>query len=73
MDTDNLNSGTVPDFSFRILALCIVFLVASRVAMGWVYEFISNGNWLAGISGGILASLLAYWLYTIAVDSPSEE
>jgi hypothetical protein len=60
VETDNSDSGKELGFSIRLFALCIIFLIASRFAIWGVGEFISDGNWLAGILGVILASVIAY-------------
>ncbi|WP_323173620.1 hypothetical protein [Natrialba sp. PRR66] len=73
MDTDNLNSGKELGFSFRRLALVLFILLAFRGAMGGIREFVVNGNWLAGIFGAIVVSVIAYWIFNLYVGSHSEE
>lgn len=65
MDTDRPNSGKELGFSFRRLALALLILVAFRGAIGGIGEYVSDGNWLAGIFGIIIASVLAYWIFDL--------
>ena len=72
VDTDKSDSGTELGFSFRRLALILLILLAFRGAMGGIREFVVNGNWLAGILGVIVVSVIAYWLFNLYVGSHSE-
>jgi len=65
MDTDKPNSGSELGFSFRRLALVLLVLIAFRGATGGIREFVTNGNWLAGILGVIIVSAIAYWLFNL--------
>lgn len=65
MDGDKPNSGTELGFSLRRLALVLLVLIAFRGATGGVREFVTDGNWLAGILGVIIASVIAYWLFNL--------
>jgi len=33
--------------------------------MGGIREFVVNGNWLAGIFGVIIISVIAYWIFNL--------
>ncbi len=72
MNTGNSNSATERLFSVRRLALVLLVLIAFRGATWGVVEYVSTGDWLAGVFGVVTGSVIAYWLYTLAVDSPSE-
>jgi drug/metabolite transporter (DMT)-like permease len=65
VDTDKPNSGTELGFSFRRLALVLLVLIAFRGATGGIRELVTEGNWLAGILGVIIASAIAYWLFNL--------
>jgi len=63
--TDKPDSGKKLGFSFRRLALVLLILFAFRGAMGGIREFVVNGNWLAGIFGVIIISVIAYWIFNL--------
>lgn len=65
METDNLDSGKKLGFSFRRLALVLLVLFAFRGATGGIREFVVTGNWLAGLFGAIIISVLAYWIFNL--------
>ena len=65
MDSDKPNSGTALGFSFRRLALVLLVLIAFRGATGGIRELVTDGDWLAGILGVIIASVIAYWLFNL--------
>lgn len=73
MSRNNSDSGKELGFSFRRLARILFLLIASRVAYAGVSEYISNGNWLAGILGITLASIIAYWLFRLYIGSNDDE
>jgi len=55
------------------LALLVLLLVASRGAIGGVYEYVSDLHWVAGASVLLLASVIPVWLVLRYVGSRSEE
>jgi len=65
MNSDKANSRTELGFSFRRLALVLLALIAFRGAIGGIREFVTDGNWLAGILGVIIVSIIAYWLFNL--------
>lgn len=65
MDADKPNSGKNLGFSLRRLALVLLALFAFRAATGGIREFVVDGNWLAGIFGVIVVSVIAYWLFNL--------
>ncbi|WP_162994050.1 hypothetical protein [Halalkalicoccus subterraneus] len=65
MKTDQPGSGKKLGFSFRRLALVLLVLFAFRGATGGIREFVVDGNWLAGIFGVIVVSVIAYWLFNL--------
>ena len=65
MDIDEPNSGTELDFSFRRLVLVLLVLIAFRGATGGIRELVTDGDWLAGILGVIISSVIAYWLFNL--------
>ena len=73
VDTAKSDSGKGLGFSFRRLALVLLILLAFRGAIGGIREFVVNGNWLAGMVGVVVASGIAYWLWTLYVGSHIEE
>jgi hypothetical protein len=71
MDTGNLHSRKGLSV-ILIFALLVLLLIATRGAMGGVYEYISDVNWVAGILFLILASIIPMWLVLRYVDSHGE-
>ena len=65
MATDKPNSGTELRFSFRRLALVLLVVIAFRGATGGIRALVTEGNWLAGILGVIIASAIVYWLFNL--------
>jgi hypothetical protein len=73
MSTENSSSGKELGFSFRRLALVLLALIAFRGATGGVRDFVVNGNWLAGVFGVLIISVIFYWIFNLYASSPSEE
>jgi hypothetical protein len=65
VEIDQRDSGKKLGFSFRRLALVLLVLFAFRGATGGIREFVVGGNWLAGIFGVIVVSVIAYWLFNL--------
>lgn len=65
VETDQSDSGKKLGFSFRRLALALFVLFAFRGATGGIREFVVDGNWLAGIFGVIVVSVIVYWLFNL--------
>jgi hypothetical protein len=63
--TDQADSGKNLGFSFRRSALVLLALFAFRGATEGIRDFVVDGNWLAGIFGVIIISLIAYWLFNL--------
>jgi len=72
MDTGNLHSRKGLNF-ILVFALLVLLLIATRGAMGGVYEYISGVNWVAGIVFLILASIIPIWLVLRYADSYGED
>jgi hypothetical protein len=72
MDTGNLHSRKGLSF-ILVFALLVLLLIATRGAMGGVYEYISGVNWVAGIVFLILASIIPIWLVLRYADSHGED
>ena len=72
MESGNSHSRRGLSFIF-VFALLVFLLLASRGAMGSVYEYISNVNWVAGILVLIPASIIPVWLVLRYVGFHSEE
>jgi hypothetical protein len=65
VDADKPNSRKKLGFSLRRLALVLLALFAFRGATGGIGEFVVDGNWLAGVFGVIVVSVIAYWLFNL--------
>jgi hypothetical protein len=65
MSTGNQDSGKKLGCSFRRLALVLLILFAFRGATGGIREFVVNGNWLAGIFGIAVVSIISYWIFDL--------
>jgi hypothetical protein len=65
VDADKPNSRKKLGFSLRRLALVLLVLFAFRAATGGIREFVVDGNWLAGVVGVIVVSVIAYWLFNL--------
>ena len=65
MDSGKPNSGTALGFSFRRLVLVLLVLIAFRGATGGIRELVTDGNWIAGILGVIIVSIIGYWLFNL--------
>ena len=63
--TDEPDSGKNLGFSFRRLGLVLLALFAFRAATGGIRDFVVDGNWLAGVFGVIVVSVIAYWLLNL--------
>jgi hypothetical protein len=65
VDADKPNLRTKLGFSLRRLALVLLVLFAFRAATGGIREFVVDGDWLAGVFGVIVVSVIAYWLFNL--------
>jgi len=65
MRTDETDSRKKLGFSFRRLVLVLLALFAFRGATGGLRDFVVDGNWLGGIFGVIVISVIAYWLFNL--------
>ena len=72
METGNLHSRKGLSF-ILVFALLVLLLIATRGAMGGVYEYLSNVNWVASILFLILASLIPIWLVLRYMNSQGDE
>lgn len=73
MNADDRDARNTLGASVRRVALVLLVLFVFRGATAGLREFGVNGNWLAGISGGLFVVVLGYWLFTLYVGADSRE